>query len=508
MKEKLRNIIQYFFGSIFLAVACLIPIAVIYCFRTYGQLEIGFLLFMATSPLEGSNMEPFIKLIILAVLVITGACVFGIILAKRSNIPGKLVIQFGKCRIRFAFSLFHRFYALWMGILMLLSAAICVKVMKIDDYIRHQLETTTFFEDYYINPETVTLTFPEEKRNLIYIVLESMEITYADPEHGGNEYANFIPNLIALQEENIGFTTQKDKLNGAICTNGSEWTFGALVAQTSGIPVLLPSSKAVNDMGQFDDCLPGAYSIGQILENQGYTQEFFIGSDATFGGRNKYFKQHGNYKIRDYYYARKHEWIPHDYYEFWGYEDCKLYEFAKEEITALAAEDAPFNFTMLTVDTHFFNGYKCELCEDKFDNQYANVIACADRQLYDFINWMKEQPFYENTTIVICGDHPTMDDAYMQSTCVSPDYQRKVYTCVIHPATTYHAEQDRVFTTMDLFPTTLGAMGVSIEGNRLGYGTNLFSDTPTLVEELGLEKLNEEFSKNSIAYKEKVLQGK
>ena len=109
MKEKIHNTIQYFFGSIFLAVACLIPIAVIYCLRTYGQLEIGFLLFMATSPLEGSNMEPFIKLIILAVLIITGACIFGIILAKRSNIPGKLVIEFGKCRFRFAFSLFHRF---------------------------------------------------------------------------------------------------------------------------------------------------------------------------------------------------------------------------------------------------------------------------------------------------------------------------------------------------------------------------------------------------------------
>ena len=34
----------------------------------------------------------------------------------------------------------------------------------------------------------------------------------------------------------------------------------------------------------------------------------------------------------------------------------------------------------------------------------------------------------------------------------------------------------RTYTTMDNFPTTLAAMGVKIEGNRLGLGTNLFSE--------------------------------
>lgn len=56
---------------------------------------------------------------------------------------------------------------------------------------------------------------------------------------------------------------------------------------------------------------------------------------------------------------------------------------------------------------------------------------------------------------------------------VDEDYTRKVYTTYIN------AEEDalssrRVYTTFDNFPTTLGALGVQIEGDRLGLGTNLF----------------------------------
>lgn len=53
---------------------------------------------------------------------------------------------------------------------------------------------------------------------------------------------------------------------------------------------------------------------------------------------------------------------------------------------------------------------------------------------------------------------------------------------------------------MDMLPTVLYAMGFDIEGERLGLGTNLFSSTPTLAEELGLSYLEEELSKSSLYY--------
>ena len=53
---------------------------------------------------------------------------------------------------------------------------------------------------------------------------------------------------------------------------------------------------------------------------------------------------------------------------------------------------------------------------------------------------------------------------------------------------------------MDLFPTMLSAMGFQIEGNRLGLGVNLFSQQPTLVEQLGRDALNAELQKTSKFY--------
>ena len=58
----------------------------------------------------------------------------------------------------------------------------------------------------------------------------------------------------------------------------------------------------------------------------------------------------------------------------------------------------PFNLTLLTVDTHYEDGYVCRLCDDTFgDDQYANVMACSSKQIGAFLKWIREQDFYDNT---------------------------------------------------------------------------------------------------------------
>ena len=45
-----------------------------------------------------------------------------------------------------------------------------------------------------------------------------------------------------------------------------------------------------------------------------------------------YFTDHGQYDIMDYDYAHDNGLIPEDYKVWWGYEDEKLFEFAKEKM--------------------------------------------------------------------------------------------------------------------------------------------------------------------------------
>ena len=123
------------------------------------------------------------------------------------------------------------------------------------------------------------------------------------------------------------------------------------------------------------------------------------------------------------------------------------------------------------------------------------VIDCSSSRVSEFIDWIKEQPFYENTTIILSGDHLTMDSDFCEN--IDEDYQRSTYNAILNSPILPVHEKNRIFTTMDMFPTTLASLGAVIDGDRLGLGTNLFSDKPTLAEELGFDELNRQLSMGS-----------
>ena len=169
----------------------------------------------------------------------------------------------------------------------------------------------------------------------------------------------------------------------------------------------------------------------------------------------------------------------------------------------LSEKDEPFNFTMLTADTHFPDGYLCKDCENKWDEQYKNVISCSSKRVGDFIKWLKKQDFYDNTTIIIAGDHLTMQADFLNPE-EGQEYDKKVVNVIVNPANQPENTQ-RTYSTMDLYPTTLGALGANIDGNRLALGTNLFSDEKTLIEKYGVEYINNELKKISRYYNNNIL---
>lgn len=378
---------------------------------------------------------------------------------------------------------------LWAGI-----AVLCGCVWKkavevgIPEYLESVTNVSSIFEEEYISPDDVAITFPEKKRNLIFIYMESMEATYASTQEGGGKPVNYIPELTQLAEENLFFSDDED-LGGAGFTSGTGWTMGGLFSSATGVPYKLPIDG--NDAGEYESFAPGLKGLGEVLLENGYQNYFMCGSDATFGGRRAFYEQHGDYHILDYHSAKKDGIIPADYQVFWGMEDEKLYEYAKQQLTEIASQSEPFNFMILTVDTHPSDGYICSLCGDDYENQYENVLACASRQVAQFIDWASQQSWYENTTIVITGDHLNMKTDFWDDI---GDYNRKIYNCFINLPDGMSAGQttNREFSILDMFPTTLAAIGADIEGDRLALGTNLFSEEKTLPEKMGFKELNAE----------------
>ena len=380
---------------------------------------------------------------------------------------------------------------------LLIHAAFNVELV---DYIYHMLNKTELYSDEYRDPDTVQITFPEKKRNLIYIMLESMETSYMGTEDGGALSQSLIPELEQLAKDNINFS-HNTNVGGFREVSGASWTVGSMVSHTSGVPLKVPDGidDWQNGYGTDGIFLPGLTSISTILEENGYHQALMVGSDASFGGRKAYYSTHGVESIYDIYTARKDGIVSPGYFVWWGMEDLYLFDYAKEKITEMAAGEEPFAFTMLTVDTHHIGGYKCALCGSDHEENYENVISCSSRQVAAFVQWIQQQDFYENTTVIITGDHCSMDRGYFNRN-VDPEYTRHVYNCFLNSAVEPARTTNRQFAAVDMFPSTLAAMGCTIEGDRLGLGVNLFSNQPTLMERMGYDRFNTELAKKSDYY--------
>lgn len=471
--------------------------------QTFDNLSFEQIVFMLSEPLEGTDPNQIYKYIyspILNTVFISSLLFlfFNFCLTYRLRIPiksrGKI-----KCVLLSFVSLLVFFIGSGMGI----------NKIGYADIKSYYFENTNLYEKYYTDTSQQELVFPEKKRNLIYIFLESMESSYSSIEYGGIREENLIPNLTQLAlEEGVHFSNT-DKLGGILTSPGTGTTASSMVAQTSGVPLVASMGKMTsNDYGDKGELfLPGAYSLGEVLEKENYNQMLFIGSESSFAGRKKYFTQHGNYQIRDYVWAKEQGLIPQDYKVWWGYEDRKLFSFAKESLIELSEKNEPFNFTMLTTDTHFEDGYATEETPNLFGDQYSNVIYDNDRQVSEFIEWIKQQKFYDNTTIVVVGDHLTMDIDFFNN--IDEEYQRSIYNVFLNvpDSVEVNTTKNRVVTTVDFFPTTLAALGVQIPEERLALGTNLFSARQTVAEELGYSSYLNELKKKSDFYSKEIMRG-
>ena len=391
------------------------------------------------------------------------------------------------------------FFAFLISLSLTVFAAVDVELV---DYVFDQNTHSDLYEKYYKDPGQVDIKFPAQKRNLIYIMLESMETSYLSEELGGAMQENLIPELYGLANQNLCFSNSSAKVGGYHTTKGATWTIGSMVAQTAGIPLKTPTED-VNQYGASGEAfLPGVITLTDILHEAGYYQTLMVGSDVRFGGREAYYEQHGIDEICDIYTARKDGIIPNDYFVWWGMEDLYLFRYAKEKLVELSEKTEPFAFTMLTVDTHHVGGYQCALCTDsKSGESYDQSISCSSRQVAEFVEWLGQQPFYERTTVIIVGDHESMDNGYFER-MTDDDYERLLYNCFINTPTSAKRVTNRHFAAVDLFPTTLAALGCTIKGEQLGLGTNLFSGTKTLTEQMGFARFNDELSKASAYYEE------
>ncbi len=506
IKRKKGNAAVKIIGAVFFALGIAALTGTIWGKDFFGDLTPDQILINLNSPTEGTDASVYISgvegpvlstALFTAIYCLIAFCDKNLIL----RIKDKAVTLFPRLAMRIA--------SLIIAVSMLIGGcAYGIEEFQLVQLYHSYLTASTFIEDNFADPDTVKMTFPEKKRNLIHIYLESMENTFLSKELGGFCEDNLIPHLYDLAKEGVSFSHLEEGLGGFQESTGAGWSVASMVNMGTGLPMKVPDKQ--NQYGDANNFLPGATAIGDILREQGYEQTVMFGANADFGGLTYYFQSHGDYTIIDHKEVKKRGYVPENYKVFWGYEDDKLYQYAKDELTRLYETGKPFHFMMETADTHTPEGYLSPKAPKPYDDKYANAVRYSQEETVKFVRWIQEQPFYENTTIILIGDHLSMAKKFFEGLDGIKKYHRSCYNLIINPAGDLgELPEERRFSrdwaVFDMFPTVLASIGVEIEGDRLGIGTNLFSDRDTVFEEFGVDYVNDELVKRSNFYNFNIL---
>lgn len=334
----------------------------------------------------------------------------------------------------------------------------------------------------YVFPDSVKIEMPERKRNLIYIMMESMETNFKD----------YTPEINRRSKENISFSP------GGVDLAMTTWTMAAQVAKMCGIPLNVPQNMENNDF--INSFLPNVKCLPDILAEYGYKQVYVQGSDGTFASKRQFWNQHHVDEFHDFPYYTKKNVVGKEKEIFWGVTDKTLYGLIQEELKELANDSAkPFALYAMTVDTHFPDGYLSEGCEisENEVSQFPSVLRCSSRMLDSFLKWVKDQDWYENTTIVVAGDHSWVK---FNDVMGIPKSEPLYWINFFVNSQAIPPKQNRKFGSFDMFPSVLEALGVTISGHRLGLGTSVFSAENTLLEKMHIDTLNAKIREKSYQY--------
>ena len=417
-----------------------------YVFYAYGKIVVEQVFFLDVTVLE----MPWVKKIVLIIILTSLVLSLGISLLKSSGI--KFIIS-------------------------TVAVLFFVYVFSIFDYIRYNIAFSDFYEKEYKPFILKENSFPKAKRNLIIIYLESMEQKYAEK--------TVKPYLDELQKNNTG-------LFGFKQLKTTNMTIGSQFAGLCGLP--LKDMRLNTDFYNFK---PNIICVPDILKKAGYDLSYLKAAKLSFSGAEMFAKQHSFDHIKGYDELApilRKNFSDIDGNGFGGLKDRMLFEAAKSELKNLKQ---PFMLTLTTLDMHHTPDYFVDKeCETKFGD-IRDAVSCVDKNIKDFIEWLKEQDFYDNTTIILLGDHIGNLESMSYSSSIS------TYNTIINSANK-NQPQKHSWTTYDLAPTILNSLGIDVA--YLGLGLSLYKDEETLFEKyknvfefktMARNKLYNELSQNN-----------
>lgn len=449
---------------------------------------------------ENEGAEEFVVSSLIGKVLVPSFFYFAIVVATMLVatvilIRAKIALSFklGKVKCVFGGLTFGQcLFQLQKGVLFPLVAICCCHLLLLPGIVLSPAFSALFqipvdselYRNHYVHPDSVKVEAQSDSlKNLIVLFVESM----------ATNYAPYTPEIVELGKSSSDFAP------GGVNVAGTSWTIAGIIGKLCGIPLNMP--MGVDEYhGKLPTYLPYAKCLMDVLADKGYNQVFAQGSSGDFTQKRTFWTVHGSVAVHDIEYYTAAGKVPKDYHVFWGIEDRKLYGFAKEELDSLARLGKPFALYLLTVDTHQPEGYLDGSCAKEFtadEKPYPKVLRCASRQLGDFIAWAREQSWYGNTTISVMGDH-TLE--MLSDKANVPLTDTLHWVNFILNSSIDQSVSGRCYSSLDMFPTLLEAMGFRWEGRSMGLGKSLYSGDSTLLERYGQRVLDSLLRERSYQY--------
>ena len=164
MKTK-KKILTKLITPTLIVLATLIFAASTYYVYYFGGMGAEQLFYTLTEPLTGTGDDVIINIVngILKPFLIMLIPITYLYMTSRNGFRYKKKSEKAK-KVAFIMSI----------VLFVTSIIYSFYQIKIFDFIQYQINKGTFIEENYLQPKDVTITFPEEKRNLIILYVESM----------------------------------------------------------------------------------------------------------------------------------------------------------------------------------------------------------------------------------------------------------------------------------------------------------------------------------------------
>ncbi|WBX79148.1 LTA synthase family protein [Virgibacillus salarius] len=328
-----------------------------------------------------------------------------------------------------------------------------------------------YIEENVKTKEKSNLFGVAKDKNVIFINAESLQSFVINNEVNGQEITPFLNSLTEDEDtyyfENFYHQTEQGK------TSDSEF-----IVENSLYPLSRGAVFFTHAQNEY-------HAMPEILKTEGYYSSVLHANNKSFWNRDQMYQSFGI----DHFYGEEAYEVSEENSIGWGLKDKPFFE---QSIKYLQSMEEPFYTKLITLTNHFpFDLDETDKSIEPYDsnsntlNNFFPTVRYMDEAIEQFFDQLKDAGLYEDSIIIIMGDHYGISanhnramSMYLDKEEITPydHVQLQRVPFFIHIPDHGQGEvKSEVSGQIDVKPTLLSLLGVENK-NDLHFGNDLFSD--------------------------------